>query len=256
MKRFIILLSICVCVLAAKTDSYEGTLTDGKNFPSLFSDGTASSLANHLVDSFYTKVPLEEYGLCKEVFYKAYKGYQYLLSQAMLNNTGILTICDYSQSSHKKRLYVIDVNEGKLLFNTYVSHGRNSGSEFATSFSNKMNSNKSSLGFLITSDTYFGRNGYSLRFNGVEAGINDQVRNRAIVMHGSNYVNAQRADEGTMMGRSFGCPAVAASENKKIIDAIKDGSCFFVYSANNWYTRNSRIINASFQWPVQCLCPM
>jgi hypothetical protein len=80
-----------------------------------------------------------------------------------------------------------------------------------------MNSNKSSLGFLITDDTYFGHNGYSLRFNGVEPGINDQVRNRAIVMHGSDYVTEKRSVAGTMMGRSFGCPAVSAAENKKIV---------------------------------------
>jgi hypothetical protein len=127
MKRFLVLASICLCVIAAKSDSYENTLTDGKNFPSLLSDDVLSQAATKLVDSLYTRVPLSEYGLNKEVFYKAFQGYQYLISKGMLTKTDVLTICDYSQSSNKKRLYVIDMNEGKLLFNTYVSHGRNSG---------------------------------------------------------------------------------------------------------------------------------
>jgi len=115
----------------------------------------------------------------------------------------------------------------KLLYNTYVSHGRNSGAEYATSFSNRSDSHKSSLGFLVTAETYFGKNGYSMRFDGQENFINTNVRSRDIVMHGSRYVNSQRADEGSMMGRSYGCPAIPYSECDDIIDCIKRRKLLF-----------------------------
>jgi len=202
------------------------------------------------IDSMYDAIHLDSFGLKKDIFYYACKGYEYLLSKNKLEKPSILTICDYSQSSSSKRLYVIDLNDGQLLFNTYVSHGKNSGGEYATSFSNSMNSHKSSLGFMITGDTYKGGNGYSMRLDGMEPGINDNVRDRDIVMHGSKYVNAKRADEGTTMGRSFGCPAVSYAEHKKIIDAIKDGSCFFIYADYKLYASASKILNANFEWPI------
>ena len=202
------------------------------------------------IDSMYDAIHLDSFGLKKDIFYYACKGYEYLLSKNKLEKPSILTICDYSQSSSSKRLYVIDLNDGQLLFNTYVSHGKNSGGEYATSFSNSMNSHKSSLGFMITGDTYKGGNGYSMRLDGMEPGINDNVRDRDIVMHGSKYVNAKRADEGTTMGRSFGCPAVSYAEHKRIIDAIKDGSCFFIYADYKLYASASKILNANFEWPI------
>jgi hypothetical protein len=193
---------------------------------------------------------LDSFGLKEEIFFTACKGYELLLSKGVLKKTNLLTVCDYSQRSCAKRLYVMDLVEGRLLFNTYVSHGRNSGKEFAESFSNSSDSHKSSLGFMVTAETYHGKNGYSMRFDGMEKGINDHVRERSIVMHGSRYVNDQRADEGSMMGRSFGCPAVPYDESRTIIDKIKDGSCFFIYHTNSQYVQASQIINARFDWPV------
>lgn len=101
-----------------------------------------------------------------------------------------------------------------------------------------------------TGETYRGDNGYSLRLDGMERGFNDNVRTRAIVMHGSNYVNDGRASNGTMMGRSYGCPAVPASEVKSIINTIKGGTCFFSYYPDKFYTKASKILNANFTWPV------
>lgn len=206
------------------------------------------------IDSVYELIHLDSFGLKKEVFYYACKGYQYLLSQNRLQKKSLITICDYSQSSGNKRLYVIDLDAGKLLFNTYVSHGKNSGSEYANSFSNRKESHKSSLGFMVTGETYNGGKGYSLHLDGMERGINDKVRSRSIVMHGSYYVNGERADEGTMMGRSFGCPAVSYEVSRQIIDAIKDGSCFFIYADNKLYATSSKILNARFDW--QLLAPI
>jgi hypothetical protein len=225
--------------------------TISKNKAEVSSSGSDNSPEiNYWIDSLYSIMHLSDAGLDRAVFFNACKGYQYLLSQNALAKPEILTICDYSQRSSKKRLYVLDLTEGKILFNNYVAHGRNSGADYATSFSNSDESLKSSLGFMITAETYNGDNGYSMRLDGVEKGFNSNVRARAVVMHGSEYVNAERASNGTMMGRSYGCPAVPAAEVKKIVDRIKDGSCFFNYYPDTRYTHASKILNASFVWPV------
>jgi len=214
--------------------------------------GASANIAsvNYWVDSVYSGMHLSEAGLKRDVFFNACKGYQYFLAENALDKPGLLTICDFSQPSNKKRLYVLDLNGGKILFNTYVAHGRNSGNDFATSFSNRDDSRKSSLGFMITAETYIGDNGYSMRFDGKEKGFNNNVRARAIVMHGSDYVNRERALNGAMMGRSYGCPAVPTAEVRKIIDCIKDGSCFFDYYPDKTYAKASAILNANFVWPL------
>ncbi|MEP6512441.1 MAG: murein L,D-transpeptidase catalytic domain family protein [Parafilimonas sp.] len=224
-------------------------VADIKNFPSLIADD-ASPVVNYWVDSLYNTMQLQSLGLSRNVFFLACKGYEYFLSKNLIQKPDLLTICDYSQRSTKKRLYVINIKEGKLLYNTYVAHGRNSGTDYATSFSNSADSHKSSLGFLISADTYTGENGYSLRFKGMEKGFNDNVYSRAIVMHGSDYVSKERAISGAITGRSFGCPAVSLQDHKKIIDQIKGGSCFFAYYADGNYQKTSTILNAHFEWPV------
>lgn len=208
-----------------------------------------SSASGRLVDSIYNRIHLNAYGLSEDVFYSAYKGYQYLLSKGSIERPGILTICDYSQSSHHKRLYVINLHTGQLVYNTYVSHGRNSGGEYANSFSNSNNSNKSSVGFIVTGNPYHGKAGLSLHLNGMESGFNSNVYDRSIVLHGSYYVNSSRADEGTMMGRSLGCPAVPYGEQFAIIDYIKGGSCMFINGPDMSYASRSQILNSEFEWP-------
>jgi hypothetical protein len=233
------------------TPTNNGNESGDKKFASLLPSMSGESpTVVKWIDSVYDIIHLDSFGLKKEVFFYACKGYEYLLSQNKLDNTSVLTICDYSQSSTDKRLYVIDLAEGKLLFNTYVSHGKNSGAEYATSFSNRTNSHKSSLGFMVTAETYNGGRGYSMHLDGMEAGINDKVRTRNIVMHGSHYVGADRADEGESMGRSFGCPAVSYAESRQIIDKIKGGSCFFIYAEDKFYASGSKILNAHFEWPL------
>ncbi len=250
MKRLLLLCCMGLfCSFTPGRKAAFGSGGGGDDLSSLLLNSSEAELANHVVDSIYQKTNLDSLGLERDVFFKAYKGYEYLLSKGMLQKTNLLTICDYSQSSHNRRLYVIDLAAGEVLFNTYVSHGKYSGEEYATSFSNTVNSEKSSLGFIITAETYRGRDGYSLHLEGMEPGINDNVRKRNIVMHGSRYVNEKRADEGTLMGRSFGCPAVPYGEQFKIIDVIKGGSCFFIYNPDAWYQQTSQIINAQFAWP-------
>lgn len=228
----------------------EKGLTDDKHFPSLISHSSIQSpVFKKLCDSIYDKIGLLSFGLEREVFYKAYKGYQYLLNKNKLRKNNLLTICDYSQSINNERLYVIDLKAGRLLYNTFVSHGKNSGDEFAASFSNMNNSNKSSLGFMVTAETYIGKAGLSMRFEGVEKGINDQVRNRDIVLHGSTFVSRSLMGTGTI-SKSLGCPAVPFGIHKKIIEVIKGGSCFYVNHSDMWYSRTSPVLNAQFEIPA------
>jgi hypothetical protein len=172
----------------------------------------------------------------------ALKGFKYLQSQGLLQNN-ILSICDFSQSSRKKRLYIIDVANRKLLMNTYVAHGRNSGAEYATSFSNDQDSHKSSLGFYVTSNTYRGAHGLSLRIDGIEKGFNDKANSRDVVVHGCAYLGDQYL-RSAFAGRSWGCPAVPLEETPKVIELIKNHSCLFIYHPTEKYLKNSKIINA------------
>jgi hypothetical protein len=235
----------------AQADSGRIVPSAKKGFQSFFPAAVSESSPEFkAADSVYRQAALYTYGLDQLVFFNAYKGYQYLLSQGRLANADILTIADYSQSAKKKRLYVIDLKQGKLLFNTFVSHGKNSGNEYASDFSNSQNSNKSSIGFMITAETYAGTSGYSLKLDGVEEGINNQVRIRSIVMHGSKFVNYERIYERGTIGNSLGCPAIPLSDHKQVIDKIKGGSCLFIYSDEAHYKRSSAILNADFKWPV------
>lgn len=200
----------------------------------------------------YAKMKLDSLGLSQEAFNYGLQGYIGLLSTGTVKKNKVLSIVDFSLPSTKKRLFVIDVTTGKLLFNTFVSHGRNSGKEMATTFSNDLNSFKSSLGFFVTGNTYKGEHGYSLRLEGMEAGINDNAYNRSIVMHAADYVNEKVIQVQGFLGRSLGCPAVPPSLHKAIINTIKDGSCLFLYSADSAYMSHSKMIAkpAAMQQPV------
>jgi hypothetical protein len=150
----------------------------------------------------------------------------------------ILTIIDYSKPSYEKRFYVIDLKNRKLLYNTLVAHGKNSGEIECTHFSNRPRSLQSSPGFYLTAESYSGRQGYSLRLDGLEPGINDLARARAIVIHGAEYVCQRYVDEYGYIGKSWGCPALPLDVNKKIIDLIKGGSCLYIHTDNPAYTKS------------------
>jgi L,D-transpeptidase catalytic domain len=193
--------------------------------------------------SLYDELKLQTFGLSKNVFDYTIKGYKKMIGSGKLVNPKIISIVDFSQPSANKRLYVIDLETKKVLFNTYVAHGKNSGQEMATEFSNTPTSNKSSLGFYLTSHTYSGKNGYSLQLEGQERGINDNALNRGIVMHAAEYVNENYIQSQGWIGRSQGCPAVMPEMNKPIVETIKEGSCFFIYSPDPNYLQRSSILN-------------
>ena len=195
------------------------------------------------MELIYDSLHLEKMGLKKEAFNYAYTGYKKLDEEGMLNKEGLITICDFSQSSKRKRLYLIDLNECKLLLNTYVAHGRNSGGEYARKFSNKPESRQSSLGFYRTKTTYYGGHGLALTLSGLEPGFNDKAERRKIVLHGSLYIGDNYKRWGKFMGRSFGCPAVPMQQSKILINTIKDGSCLFIYHPSKNYLSGSKILN-------------
>ena len=194
-------------------------------------------------DSIYDGMKLRKFGLTKKAFEYAWKGYKNLLVRGAVVNSDVLSICDFSQSSRRKRLYVLNIREKKVLVNTYVAHGRNSGAEYARSFSNSPDSHKSSLGFYITSKTYYGDHGLALKIDGVEKGINDNAYDRNIVVHGSKYVGDKFIRSNPFNGRSFGCPAIPAIQTQQIINTIKNGSCLFIYHPTKHYLLQSRILN-------------
>jgi len=168
-------------------------------------------------------------GLSKAALYEAYTRFSTTLLHNADINDSLLTIIDFSKPSSEKRLFLIDFKNQRLLVNSLVAHGQNSGSLFAKTFSNRPKSHMSSLGLYITDHTYSGKHGYSLRLRGIDKGLNDKAYERAIVIHGANYVSEKYIKQVGRIGRSFGCPALPSQMNKEIIDLIKDGSCLYIY---------------------------
>ncbi len=191
--------------------------------------------------ALYEELKLSELGLSSDAMDYAYKGYEYLREQGQINNN-ILTICDFSQSSKRKRMYIIDMDARKVLINTYAAHGRNSGFDYATKFSNIPESLQSSLGFYVTKGTYHGKHGLSLKLSGKERGWNDNAEERAVVVHGADYIGDHRL-AAAYMGRSFGCPAVPQAQSEKVINIIKNGTCLFIYHPSKSYLSGSKILN-------------
>ncbi len=193
-------------------------------------------------ESLYDVMRLDTTGLSRDAFENAMTGYEHLQENGRIKNPDVLSIIDFSLPSTKKRLFVIDLKNKLLLFNTLVSHGRNSGKDIANAFSNKMNSFKSSLGFYITGDTYTGEHGYSLRLEGEEAGINDNALSRGIVMHSADYVNDKLGKLQGYIGRSLGCPAIPENVHRKVISSIRNGTCLFLYSPDKYYSAHTKIL--------------
>jgi hypothetical protein len=217
-----------------------------------FDNGVASGTAAKAAElrmvisqavTIYSNMKLVNQGLDEKAFEYAWRGYHNLLKKGLIHKRTVLSICDFSQSCCSKRMYVIDVQHRKLLYRTYVAHGQNSGEEYATSFSNEPESFKSSLGFYVTDRIYYGRNGLSLRLNGVDSGYNDLALKRKIVLHGSTYVGDKYMENFGTLGTSLGCPALPSAMSSRIIRAVKNGSCLFIYHPTQQYLDNSPVIN-------------
>ncbi len=219
------------------------TTKDINNSKSRLVVGNTNNTISEKIEIVYNSLDSKHFALPQiECFKKALEGF-YSLKQKGLIQKDIITIVDFSLSSTKKRLWVINLATNTILYNTVVSHGRNSGGEFANSFSNSQSSNKSSLGFYATGETYNGKHGLSLKLDGLERGINNNARARAVVMHGANYANPSILKSQGYLGRSQGCPAVPEAVKAEIIKTIKGKSCLFIYHPTKSYEIASKLLS-------------
>jgi hypothetical protein len=157
----------------------------------------------------------------------------------------LITVIDYSLPSTQPRLWVIDLATDEVLFHELVAHGRNSGNNFATSFSDEPDSKQSSLGLFRTAEPYWGRHGYTLRLDGLEAGVNGRARERFIVLHGADYVGPDSIAHLGRLGRSWGCPAVSRDVSGPLIDRIRGGTALFVYYPDRVWMSSSAFLHCA-----------
>lgn len=195
------------------------------------------------IKSIYSSLQANRYQLPnEECFSEALKAF-YVCKEKGSIKKDILTLIDFSLSSNLKRLWIIDLSSNQILLQTLVAHGKNTGEEFASNFSNIPESFKSSLGLYATGEVYYGKHGVSLKLDGLEKGINDSARKRAIVLHGADYVSESFIKNHNRLGRSQGCPAVPIGLAKEIIEIIKDQSCLYIYHPSINNSKQAKLIS-------------
>ncbi|HUP65949.1 MAG TPA: murein L,D-transpeptidase catalytic domain family protein [Thermoanaerobaculia bacterium] len=232
MKRsFLLLAGIAAAILSFAPAVHAG----GHDEPVVVSSTTVAKLV--------AKAP----GLKADVLRMALEATRRAAEQGLVPNPSLLTVIDYSIPSTNPRLFVFDLSAEKLLYREHVAHGVASGGNVPTMFSNNEGSRQTSLGLFVTQETYFGSNGYSLRLRGLERGVNDMARARAIVMHGAPYVDPAAAKKQGRLGRSWGCPAVRSAVAKAMIDKLKGGSAIFAYYPERSWLSASRFLDESTQ---------
>lgn len=204
-------------------------------------ESSKTQLLSDYSERIYKEIGILETELPLATFQKAMVGYYNM--QGQLKNKDIITIMDFDQSSRKKRFFVVDLKNKRMLFQSIVAHGKNSGFDIPNKFSNTYSSLQSSLGFYKTAETYFGHFGYALRLDGIEKGFNSNARGRGIVMHGAKYVNEAFGKTQGRMGRSYGCPALPYGVHKKVIDTIKGGSMLYIHKNQESYLTKSKLQN-------------
>lgn len=199
----------------------------------------------------YDQFAFGKEGPSKECFSKAMKGYLLLKYTDRLQHPNYLSVIDMSLSSAVKRFWVLDMSRHAVLFHELTSHGKNSGDEFAQSFSNTVNSLQSSLGFFLTGQIYEGAHKASLKLYGLEKNINHNAFVRGIVIHGADYVNSEMAQSQQKIGRSYGCPAVRNEVIKPLIETIANGTCLFIYHPTEDYQKQSSFLNSDQYLPYE-----
>ena len=194
------------------------------------------------VDARYIYDQIDNQSISFEAFDLAFRGWNEVKdSIGLIHN--VISVIDFSQPSTNKRFYLIDLGTRQVVYQDYVAHGKNTGNLMARKFSNTPHSNQSSLGFYKTGETYHGKHGLSLRLDGLEKGINDKARQRAIVIHSAKYAEESFIRKYGRLGRSFGCPALPAQNYDEIIDLIKGGTLLFIYFPESGYLDKSSILN-------------
>ena len=218
--RFLVF-SLLFSVLLS-TSSLSARVTGANSYDTPLPNGVS-------VNMLFSTLNTKKFNIPKiDCFAQAIDGFFRLKSKGLVAKN-MLTLIDFSLPSSAKRLWIIDMNTNTVLYNSVVSHGMNSGGEYANSFSNAQSSNKSSLGFYATGESYIGKNGFSMKLDGLEAGVNSNARARAVVVHGAYYANPEILNSQSYLGRSQGCPALPENISKKVINLIKGKSCLFIY---------------------------
>ena len=195
------------------------------------------------IKELYSELNAAQYDLSFTAFRYAYIGYQTMKKQHRLNNKELFSIIDFTKDCNSKRFYTIDLEKMKIVYYTYVAHGKKSGERMATSFSDVVESNKSSIGFYITGSTYNGGNGYSLMLHGDEKGYNSNLAKRSVVVHAADYANEDYIARNGRMGRSLGCPALPENIYKQVIETIKEKTTIFAYYNDAKYLKTSKYLN-------------
>jgi hypothetical protein len=198
---------------------------------------------NNYVNNLFQSLEGQKENLKFEVFNKALVGYYNLKNLDKLSDKNLLSVVDFSLPSNVKRLWIINISTGKVLYNSLVSHGKNTGTTMAKNFSNLPETHKSSIGFYVTGDTYYGKHDLSLRLEGMDPSFNNNAFARAIVMHGAKYVSEDWIKKYGMLGRSHGCPAIPESISKEVINLLSGGTCLFIYYPNSNYEKKSSLLN-------------
>jgi L,D-transpeptidase catalytic domain len=207
----------------------------GAGMPLAHASGTQPDVARALLDQAHHLQP--------QVLDRALTAYRCALREQLVAHPGLLTLIDFGLPSTEPRLWVFDIDQRKVLYEELVAHGRGSGETFATQFSNVPESRQSSLGLFRTGETYVGRHGLSMRLDGLESGVNDHAMERAIVMHGADYVGADVIRRFGRLGRSWGCPAVRRAIAKPLVDLLRGGSLLFAYYPDHQWLDHSPFLN-------------
>ena len=238
MKKIILLLSL-ISSISFSSEYFEDMFKMiDKNNSNLKTSINIFNPSDEGIREEYKKLGLDN-NLDYDIFKTAVDGFK----KVKKKKRNVLTIVDFSKSSSKKRFFVIDFDQNKVVYSSLVAHGKNSGGDYATEFSNSIDSNMSSLGFYLTGYTYEGSNGYSLKLYGLEHDINDNAEARSIVIHGAEYATSDFLNSNGHLGRSLGCPALPLEDSSKIIDELKGGSVVFIYGKNGEYNEKSTFLS-------------
>lgn len=241
------LLRSCLAGLLICTATLRPTLAAAPpaQVPSAAQTAAVAAFEQFLVRT-YTGARLAQTGLSMPVLRNALIGYFNLRGRGLAKRP-VLTVIDFSRSSRQNRLWVIDLSRTRLLYHTLVAHGKNSGGDLAQTFSNREGSEMSSLGFYVTGNTYQGKHGLSLKLQGLDARYNSHAAERAVVVHGADYVSEDFVRQNGRLGRSQGCPALPTAQSASIIKSIQSGSVLYVQGpssadySSDWLSLNGAL---------------
>jgi len=237
------LIAVAVCFVGLAPALTGGGFVTSAEAQTAVIPATLSSASSTVGPDLVDRTAAELEGMSRPVLDLALSALTCAIDSGDISTPPTLTVIDYSRPSTEARLWVFDLRTGGVRFHELVAHGKGTGENLAEHFSDDMNSHQSSLGLFVTGDTYTGSNGYSLRLNGLEPGFNSRARERAIVMHGASYVDAEFAARQGRLGRSWGCPALREAIAHDVIDFVRDGGVIFSYYPDEAWLERSRFLH-------------